>query len=135
MQPFRLLHTENSSTLMPFRLKRILLCILALLYIHTYFIGSSLRGFSESILHYKIINQVHMNPLLTCSQREWLHSSVGGASHRYREVTDSNPVEVLHFFQASLRNCKNCVHCDDHFFIFKTDFHEILSPYCSLRNR
>ena len=28
-------------------------------YIHTYFIGSSPRGFSESILHYKIINQVH----------------------------------------------------------------------------
>ena len=28
-------------------------------YIHTYFIGSSPRGFSELILHYKIINQVH----------------------------------------------------------------------------
>ena len=26
-------------------------------------------------------------------------------SHRYREVTGSNPVEVLNFFQASLRNC------------------------------
>ena len=26
--------------------------------------------------------------------------------------------EVLNFFQASLRNCINCVHCDDHFFIF-----------------
>ena len=38
--------------------------------------------------------------------------------HRYREVTSSNPVEVLTFFQASLRNCINCVHCDDHFFIF-----------------
>ena len=24
------------------------------------------------------------------------------------------------FFQASLRNCINCVHCDDHFFILKT---------------
>ena len=35
-----------------------------------------------------------------------------------REVTSSNPVEVLNFFQASLRSCKNCVHCDDHFFIF-----------------
>ena len=35
-----------------------------------------------------------------------------------REVTGSNPVEVLNFFQASLRNCINCVHCDDHFFIF-----------------
>ena len=35
-----------------------------------------------------------------------------------REVTGSNPVEVLKVFQASLRNCINCVHCDDHFFIF-----------------
>ncbi|CAH3046550.1 unnamed protein product [Porites evermanni] len=34
-------------------------------------------------------------------------------------VTGSKPVEVLNFFQASLRNCINCIHCDDHFFIFK----------------
>ena len=33
-------------------------------YIHTYFIGSSPRGLSESILHYKIINQVHDNKTL-----------------------------------------------------------------------
>ena len=59
-----------------------------------------------------------MNPQLTCSQRQWLHSSVGKASHRYREVTGSNPDEVLNFFQASLRNYINCVHCDDQFFIF-----------------
>ena len=32
---------------------------------------------------------------------QWLHSSVGRASHRYREVTDSNPVEVLNFFSGS----------------------------------
>ena len=25
---------------------------------------------------------------------------------------------IMNFFQASLRNCINCVHCDDHFFIF-----------------
>ena len=36
-----------------------------------------------------------------------------------REVTGSNPIEVMNFFfQASLRNCVNCIHCDDHFFIF-----------------
>ena len=35
-----------------------------------------------------------------------------------REVTGSNLVEVLNFFQSSLRNCINCVHCDDHFYIF-----------------
>ena len=42
---------------------------------------------------------------------DWLDSDSHG------EVTGSNPVEVLNFFQASLRNCINCVHCDDHFFI------------------
>ena len=56
------------------------------------------------------LSREHMNPKLTCSQRQWLHSSVGRASHRYREVTGSSPVEVLNFFQASLRNCKNCDH-------------------------
>ena len=35
------------------------------------------------------------------------------------QVTGSNPVEVLNFFQASLRNCINCVHCDDHFLHFQ----------------
>ena len=28
------------------------------------------------------------------------------------------PLKSWIFFQASLRNCINCVHCDDHFFIF-----------------
>ena len=61
------------------------------------------------------LSREHMNPQLTRSQRQWLHSSVGRASHRYREVTGSIPVEVLNFFQASLRNCKNCDHnCEDH---------------------
>ena len=41
-----------------------------------------------------------MNPQLTYSQRQWLHSSVGRASHRYREVTGSNPVEALNFFSG-----------------------------------
>ena len=43
-------------------------------------------------------------------------------SHRYREVTGSSPVEVLNFFQASLRNCKNCDHnCEDHSSFEATD--------------
>ena len=29
------------------------------------------------------------------------------------------PLKYWIFFQAFLRNCINCVHCDDHFFIFK----------------
>ena len=67
---------------------------------------------------YSFFSREHMNPQFTCSQRQWLDSSVGRATHRYREVTGSNPFEVLNFFQASFRNCINCVHCDDHFFIF-----------------
>ena len=46
------------------------------------------------------LSREHMNPKLTCSQRQWLHSSVGRASHRYREVTGSSPVEVLNFFSG-----------------------------------
>ena len=53
------------------------------------------------------LSREHMNLQLTCSQRQWLHSSVGRASHRYREVTGSNPVEVLNFFQASFHNCED----------------------------
>ena len=49
------------------------------------------------------LSREHMNPQLTCFQRQWLHSSVSRASHRYREVTGSNPVVVLNTFQASLR--------------------------------
>ena len=41
----------------------------------------------------------HVIPKLTCSQHQWLHSSVDGASHRYSEVTGSSPVEVLIFFK------------------------------------
>ena len=33
--------------------------------------------------------------------------------------------EVLNFFQASLRNCINCVHCDDHFFIFTLSIYPV----------
>ena len=34
--------------------------------------------------------------------------------HRYREVTGSNPLKSC-LFQASIRNCLNCVrNCDDH---------------------
>ena len=37
------------------------------------------------------------------------------ASHRYRGVTGSNPVEVLNFSALYLRNCINCVHSyEDH---------------------
>ena len=81
------------------------------------------------------LSREHMNPKLTCSQRQWLHSSVGRASHRYREVTGSSPVEVLNFFQASLRNCKNCDHnCEDHsLFDFISAVHIWFISYASFK--
>ena len=39
---------------------------------------------------------VQVKWFVACSQRQWLHSSVGRASHRYREVTGSNSVTQLH---------------------------------------
>ena len=59
-----------------------------------------------------------MNPQLTYSQVSGFIAQLVEHRTDNREVTGSNPVEVLNFFQASLRNYINCVHCDDHFFIF-----------------
>ena len=87
-------------------------------FLHLHFIYAVPIWFISDITLTLILSREHMNPQLTCSQRQWFHSSVGRALHRYREVTCSNSVEVLNFFQASLRNRINCVHCDDHFFIF-----------------
>ena len=70
-----------------------------------------------------IWNKLYMN----CgNEMNWPAPNVSGfiaqlVEHRTgnREVTGSNPVEVLNFFfQASSHNCVNCIHCDNHFFIF-----------------
>ena len=53
---------------------------------------------------------------------KWLAPNISGfiaqlvrASHWYREVTGSNPVEVLNFSGLFVRNCLNSIHnCDDH---------------------
>ena len=53
-----------------------------------------------------------------------------------REVTGSSPVEVLNFFQASLRNCKNCDHNrEDHSsFDFISAVHIWFISYASFIN-
>ena len=53
-----------------------------------------------------------------------------------REVTGSSPVEVLNFFQASLRNCKNCDHnCEDHSsFDFISAVHIWFISYASFKS-
>ena len=47
------------------------------------------------------------------------------ASHRYREVTGSNPVEIL-TFQVSIRNCLNCVHNCDVMKVLKGQFPSVI---------
>ena len=93
-----------------------------------------LRWRRRSFLHFHFISAVHIWCISYIINTHFFHGNiwthnwpapnVSGfiaqlVEHRTgnREVTGSNPVEVLNFFQASLRNCINCVHCDDHFFI------------------
>ena len=59
--------------------------------------------FISNIINTHFFHREHMNQQLTCSQRQWLHSSVDRASHRYREVTGSNPVEVNTWTCSSLQ--------------------------------
>ena len=47
----------------------------------------------------------------------WTLTSIAPVMARSRVQT---PLKSRIFFQASLRKCINCVHCDDHFFIFRT---------------
>ena len=95
-----------------------------------------LRSLRRSFLHFHFISAVHIWFISYIINTHffhgniWTHNSpapnVSGfiaqlVEHRtgIREVTGSNPVEALnYFFQASLRKYINCVHCDDHFFIF-----------------
>ena len=94
-----------------------------------------LRSLPRSFLHFHFISTVHIWFISYIINTHFFHGNiwthnwpapnVSGfiaqlVEHRTsnREVTGSNPVEVLNFFQASLRNCINCVHFDDHFFIF-----------------
>ena len=48
------------------------------------------------------------------------------SSQKTQIIYGSNPIEdqnfffLNFFFQASLRHCINCIHCDDHFFIFNS---------------
>ena len=98
-----------------------------------------LRSLRRSFLHFHFISAVHIWFISYIINTHFFHGNiwthnwpapnVSGfiaqlVEHRTgnREVTGSNPVEVLNFFQASLRNCINCVHCDDHFFTFKEMF-------------
>ena len=102
-----------------------------------------LLSLRRSFLHFHFISGVHIWFISYIINTHFFHGNiwthnwpapnVSGfiaqlvrASHRYREVTGSNPVEVLNFCQASLRNCINCFHCDDHFYTFKQYHRKVL---------
>ena len=58
---------------------------------------------------------------------EWLHSSVGRASHRYREVTGSNPVEVLNFFSGFFRQLNKLRSLRRSFLHFQIPYSHLIS--------
>ena len=71
---------------------------------------------SSYVIYFIYIILTHLSPW-NIWNHNWPAPNVRGfttqlvsESHWYREVTGSNPVEVLNFCQASLRNCINCVH-------------------------
>ena len=77
----------------------------------------TLTGFEPVISQYRYLV---MKPLTLGAghfagfQSQWLYSSVGRASHQYREVSVSHPVEVLNFFRFLYAIAYNCVrNCDD----------------------
>ena len=86
---------------------------------------SSSTGFEpvNSRYRYHALTNWTMKPLMMENQtHKWPIPIVSGliaqlakASHRYREVTGLNPVEVLNFSGFYVRNFVNCVlNCDDH---------------------
>ena len=79
----------------------------------------------ENHLELQEFTDVH-HPKLTYSQHQWLHR----ASHQYREVTGSSPVEVLNFSGFFVCNCKNCDHnCEDHSSFEFTDYYINFIPF------
>ena len=48
----------------------------------------------------------------------WPHNTSAMLLQLSYEATDVGSRSNFFFIQASLRNCINCVHCNDHFFIF-----------------
>ena len=64
------------------------------------------KFFFKRLTKFQVLMIYEMNHMWT-SEMKWKE-----------EVIVANPFEVLEFFQASLRNCINCVNCDDHFVSF-----------------
>ena len=94
-----------------------------------------LRSLRRSFLHFHFISAVHIwftSYIINTHffhgniwTHNWPSSNVSGfiaqlVEHRTGVARSrvQTPLKSWIFCQASLRNCINCVHCDDHFFIF-----------------
>ena len=76
---------------------------------------------SHSFLHFHFISAVHIWFISYIINTHFFHGNIWPHNWPAPNVSGFIAQLVEHrmnFFQASLRNCINCVHCDDHFFIF-----------------
>ena len=90
--------------------------------VHTWYVNGLLDFKIRSSI-YGTFHIYHLTSILhgLIRTHKWPAPNISGfiaqlvrASHRYREVTHSNPVKSW-LFQPSIRNCLNCVHnCGDH---------------------
>ena len=78
-----------------------------------------------------------MKPLTLGAGQIWVHMFPWKICEWTMHIRQSSPVEVLNFFQASLRNCKNCDHnCEDHSsFVNITACYIFIATYTSNRKK
>ena len=97
---------------------------------------SCLQKVDHSFLHFHFIFAVHIRFISYTINTHFFHRNIWTQNlpapnvsgfiaqlveHRTGIATSrvQTPLKSWIFFQASFRNCINCVHCDDHFFIFR----------------
>ena len=67
-------------------------------FLHFHFISAVHIWFISYIINTHLFHREHMNPQLTCSQHQWLHSSVGRGSHRWSRGQGLKPRWSPEFF-------------------------------------
>ena len=88
----------------------------------------SLRSLRRSFLHFNFISAVHIWFISYVINTHFFQGNIW--THNWPAPNVSGFIAQLvehrmNFFQASLRNCINCVHCDDHFFIFTLSIYPV----------
>ena len=81
---------------------------------------SWVRGDIKELLSVNDINEI--NHIWTAEMNRKMKKWSSQCT-QFMQLREEGWKKVLNFFQASSRNCINCVHCDDHFFIFIKNFY------------